>query len=173
MEEIVRLEQHVAEFSERQPALHPRLHRFLLHHHVDREVFPDVAQEVDEVLLHQPLRVVEQECSRRPGTKLEEARRLVSHASHVLANLFSGKQGSFRGFSGWITNKACPAPHQYNRPMAVTLEIGEQHQRHQVADLETPDGRVEAAVGRDRPLGEMRRETGGRLLDEPAPLQFL
>ncbi len=50
VQEVVGLQQHVAEFCERQPGLEPRLHRLLLQHDVDGEVLANVAQKVDQPL---------------------------------------------------------------------------------------------------------------------------
>ena len=60
VQEVVRLQQHVAELGEREPALETRLHRFLLQHDVDRKVLADVAQEIDQLLIAEPPGVVEQ-----------------------------------------------------------------------------------------------------------------
>src|SRR5881397_3207640 len=54
VQEIVRLEQHVAELGVRDARVEPRLHRLLLEHHVHAEVLADVAQEVHEALLPEP-----------------------------------------------------------------------------------------------------------------------
>ncbi len=70
-QEVVGLQQHVAELGERQAllALQPRLDRVLGRHVVDGEVLADVAQELDQVELAQPVGVVEQQ--RRVGHALE------------------------------------------------------------------------------------------------------
>ena len=52
------LQEHVAELGEREPAPHPPLDRVLGEHVRDREVLPDVAQEVEHRDLAQPVEVV-------------------------------------------------------------------------------------------------------------------
>jgi len=47
------------------------LHRFLLEHHVDREVLADVAQKIDEMLFDEPFRVVEHQSRGLAGAELQ------------------------------------------------------------------------------------------------------
>jgi len=70
-QKVVGLQQHVAELGEGQAlfALQPRLDRVLSRHVVDGEVLADVAQELDQVELAQPVGVVEQQ--RRVGHALK------------------------------------------------------------------------------------------------------
>src|SRR6266700_3310226 len=140
MQEVIGLEQHVTELRERQPAVHAGLHRLLLHHHIDREVLSDVPEEIDESLLHQPLRVVEHKRRGRSRAEIQEARRLIALATNVLPDLFLGEKWAFARFPGGIADQAGAAAHQHDRSMAGALQIGEQHQRHQVAELQR--GRV-------------------------------
>src|SRR6266545_4900630 len=90
VQEVVGLEQHVAELGERQPRIESRLHRLLLQHDVHGEVLADVAQEVDHALLDQPLGIVQQQCGRGTGAEFQKPRGLVAHAMHVLADFFLG-----------------------------------------------------------------------------------
>src|SRR5439155_12310545 len=103
--EVVGLEQHVAEFRERQSTLHARLYRLLLHHDIDREVLPDIAQEIDQQLLPQPLRVVEQERGAWPCAKVQEPRRLIALATDVLADLLLGQQRPLARLPGGIADQ--------------------------------------------------------------------
>ena len=173
VQEVVGLEQHVAELGERQPRFESRLHRLLLQHDVHREVLADVAQEIDHALLDQPLGVVQQQRGRGTGAEFQKPRGLVAHAMHVLADFFLGEQRALARLPRGIADQAGPAAHQHDRPMAGALQIGEQHQRHEIAELQRGCRRVEAAVGGDRSLGEMGGEAGRPLLDEASPLQFL
>jgi hypothetical protein len=57
--------------------------------------------------------------------------------------------------------------------MAGALEIGEQHQRHEIAELQRRGSRIKTAVRGERALCDEFRKTRRRLLHEAAPLQFL
>ena len=57
--EVGRLQEHVAELGERQAAVEPHLDGVLGEHVRDREVLPDVAQELDQAERAQPVEVVD------------------------------------------------------------------------------------------------------------------
>ena len=121
MQEVVRLEQHVAELGVREAGLEPRLHRLLLKHHVHREVLPDVAQEVDEPLGDEPFGVVEQQRGALAGAELEEPRHLIALALEILADLLLGEQRPLARLARRIADEAGAAAHQHDRPVAVAL----------------------------------------------------
>jgi len=56
--------------------------------------------------------------------------------------------------------------------VAGELKVPQQHQRHQVPDLETGCGGVEAAVQRPATRSEVTREVACGVMDEAAPLEF-
>ena len=101
--------------------------------------------------------------------ELQEPRHLIALALQVLADLLLGEQRALARLPRWIADQSGSPTHQDDRPVAGALQIGEQHQRHQVADLQAGGGGVEAAVGGDRPAREVGFEARRRLLDEPAP----
>ena len=136
-------------------------------------MLPDVAQKVDQSLRAEPFRIVEQDGGGGPGAELEKARHLIALVLQVVTDLFFRKQRPLACFAGWIADQSGATTHQHDRPVPAALQIGEQHQRHEIAKLQRRRRGIEAAVGGDRPLGEMRGEAGRRLLDEPAPLELL
>ena len=111
MQEIERLEQHVAEFGVRQTALEAGLHRFLLEHQVDGEVLADVPQKVDQGQRREPLGVVEHERTAGAGADLEKARHLIAHAAQVLAQLLPREQRPLAALAGGITDEAGATTH--------------------------------------------------------------
>ncbi len=133
----------------------------------------DVAQEIDHALLDQPLGVVQQQRGRGTGAEFQKPRGLVAHAMHVLADFVLGEQRALARLPRGIADQAGPAAHQHDRPMAAALQIGEQHQRHEIAELQRGCRRVEAAVGGDRAFREMRGQRGRGLLHEASPFQCL
>ena len=56
--EVVALEQHVAEFGERETTLKSRLYALLCEHVAHGEVLPRVAQEINEPEIAQPAEIV-------------------------------------------------------------------------------------------------------------------
>src|SRR5439155_1502123 len=61
---------------------------------------------------------------------------------------------------------------QHNRPVASELKLPQQHQRHQVPDLEAGRSGVEAAVQRAATRGEVRREVPRGVVHEAPPVEF-
>lgn len=69
--EVVALEQHVAEFGEREAAVKPRLYALFGEHVADGQVLPRVAKEIDKAKLPQPAEIVQQESPALTG-EIEE-----------------------------------------------------------------------------------------------------
>ena len=148
LEEVVRLHQHVAEFCERDAAVEPRLHRFFLQHDIHAEVLPDIAQEVHQALLHEPIGVVQHQGRRRP-IEVEEPRHLVAHALQILPDLLFREEGPLAGLTARIADQPGAAPHQRDRAMPRELEVSQQHDRHEIAELQAGRGRIESDVPRE------------------------
>ena len=176
VQEIVGLQQHVAELGVRNPRVEPRLDRLLLHHHVDGEVLADVAQEVDEgerhLLVRQPVGVVAHQRPDFLGVEVQEALHLIALPLEVLPDLLAGEQRALAALAAGIPDEAGAATHQHDRLVAGELEVPQQHQRHQVAELQAGRGRVEAAVHGAPPFGEVAPDVLCGVGDEPAPLQL-
>ena len=92
LQEIVGLQQHVAEFREGDPSLEAGLHRFLLQHVVHGEMLPNVAHELDRPERPQPLCVVyENRCVALSGIlEPQKALELRANATHILLDLLKG-----------------------------------------------------------------------------------
>ncbi len=87
--EVVRLQQHVAEFGERQAALEPDLDRVLGEHVRDREVLAGVAQEVDQRQLAEPVEVVDHDAPRRRRARSRGTARAASADAATFASSVS------------------------------------------------------------------------------------
>src|SRR5207245_4548775 len=107
------------------------------------------------------------------GAEPEKPRELIAEAAQVLAQLLSGKQGSVGTLARGVADETRAAAQQHDGPVAVELQVSQQHDRHQVAELQAGRRSVEAAVGGDRSLGEMGLEARRRLLREAAPVELL
>src|SRR6185503_3481565 len=123
VQEVERLEQHVAEFGVRDAALDARLHRLLLQHDVDAEMLADVTQEIHEALLRQPLGVVQHDGARLGRVEVEQAGHLVALALQVLADLLLREQRPLAALSARIADQAGAAAHQHDGLVAGQLEV--------------------------------------------------
>ena len=132
----------------------------------------DVAQKVDEALFDEPVGVVDHQRARVPRVEVEEPLHLVAHALQVLADLFFRQQRALGALAGGIADEAGAAAHHDDGPVAGALQLQQQHDRHEVAELQAGRRRIEAAVRADRSLGEVGLEAGRRVVDEAPPLQF-
>ena len=176
MQEVRRLQQHVAEFGEAEARFEPLLDRILGEHVRDREMLADVAQEVDQAELAQPVVVVDQLRRRSgPGVKSRNRASWPPDPGDVAHQRLASSAG--RGPPiGTTGRRSCPVPPPTSgdRPVAVALQVEQPEDRHEVADVQRIGGRVEAVVGRDRAPGASRSARPGRLvLEHAAPRQLL
>ena len=72
VQEVVRLEQHVAELGVGDSGVESSLHGLFLHHHIDAEVLANIAQEGHEPLFHEPVGVVQHEGTRLFRVEVEQ-----------------------------------------------------------------------------------------------------
>ena len=86
-------------------------------------MLPDVAQEVHEALLDEPIGVVQDEGLRRPGIEVEQPCHLVALAVHMLARLFFREQRTLTGFAARITDQPGAPAHQRDRSVTGQLKM--------------------------------------------------
>ena len=149
VQEVVRLEQHVAELGVGDPLLPPleaSAHRLLGHHHVDRDVLADIAQELHEAEVAQPVGVVQQKGAVR--AEVEEPLELTPNCLGVGRDLLLGEQRSLDVLAAGVADQRRPAAHHDDGPVAGLLEAADGHDPHELADVEAVGGGVEAAVER-------------------------
>ena len=173
MPEVGRLEQHVAELRERQAAAEPRLDGVLREHVRDREVLPDVAQELQHRQLAQPVEVVDHDGGVR-ALEREEALQLRADSREVRLERRAIQQVPLGGGARRVADHAGAAADEHDRPAAALLEVDEGRDRHEVADVERRTGRVEPVVGGNLAAG---RQAGGerrrRIVEEASPAQLV
>ena len=71
-----------------------------------------------------------------------------------------------------VAFKTGTAPKHYQRLSAGTLEMHQQHDRDEVAELQAARGRVEADIAGQGPLRESLVEPGSPVVDESAAGQI-
>ena len=132
----------------------------------------DVAQKIDQPLRHEPLGVVEHERPHLLRVEVEQPAHLVALAVQVLADLLFREERPLVALAARVADQPGAPAHQHDGPVAGQLEMPQQHQRHQVAELQRGRRGVEAAVHRAAAAREVRAQLRCRLVDEPAPLEF-
>jgi hypothetical protein len=163
--EVVGLDQHVAELGVGDAHFHPAAHRFLLEHVAQREMLPDVAEEVHQGNATQPVGVVPHPGGVGPLER-EEARQLPREAPGVPVDLLQAQDRPLLALPAGVTDHPRPAADQRDGRVPVTLEPGEAHHRHQAAHVQRVGRGIEAHVGGEPPFRQALRQPRGRILHE-------
>jgi len=111
----------------------------------------DVAQEVDDRHRSEPLAVVDHERLRRSRREVEEALELTAQRSRVGLDRGLVEQPPLGGLAGGIPDHARAATDDDDRPTVRTLQVPEEEDLQQVADVQGGGAGVEADVAADRP----------------------
>jgi hypothetical protein len=169
-EEVVRLEEHVAELRVGDALLHPAPHRLLGDHLAHGEVLPDVAQELEQASRPQPVGVVEEE----GVVEVEEPLELGPDALQVRLQLVGPEQGTLPGPPPGVAHHARAATGQGQGAVAGQLEPAQGEEGEQVADVEAARRRVEARVhGHPAAVEERQQGLVGDLVQEATPAKLL
>ena len=112
--EVVRLQEHVAELRERQAALEANLDGVLGEHVRHREVLADVAQEIDERQLAEPIEVVDHQRAARSGREVEEAFQLTADRRRGSSPTSPDRAGCARP-TGPTGRRSCPSHRRRRR----------------------------------------------------------
>ena len=149
LDEIVGLQDHVVEFEERQllVALEAHAHAVEGQHAVDREMAPDIAQELDVVELRQPLGVVDHQRIAAAIAEADEARERAPDAVLVPFDLIEGEQAPALVAAGRIADAGRAAAHQGDRLAAGLLQPMQHHDRQEMPDMQGRGRAVVAHIG--------------------------
>jgi hypothetical protein len=158
LEEIVGLQDRVVEFekAERLVAFEPQPHAVLRQHAVDREIPADVAQKRDVAQFIEPIGIVDHDRVARAVAELQEFREDLADAGHVAGDLLVRQKLAGFVLAGGVADLCRAAAHQDDRLVAGLLEPAQQHDRHEVADMQAVGGAVVADIGGHRPFREPR-----------------
>ena len=174
-QEVVGLQQHVAELGVRDPLVRPleaRLDRLLGDHLVDREVLADVAEELEDRDAAQPVDVVEEEGA--VVLEVEELAELGSDALEVALDRLEIEKLALVLLAARITDHARTAAGEGDGPVARLLEPPERAELEEVTHVQAVCRRVEAGVDREPGLVEPLRKPGvGHLVDQAAKGEVL
>ena len=149
LDEIVGLQNHVVEFEERQllVALEAHAHAVEGQHAVDREMAPDIAEELDVVELRQPLGVVDHQRIAAAIAEADEARERAPDAVLVPFDLIEGEQAPALVAAGRIADAGRAAAHQGDRLAAGLLQPMQHHDRQEMPDMQGRGRAVVAHIG--------------------------
>ena len=177
LEKVVRLQDHVVELEERKGRLaaEPLLDGFEGEHAVDGEMAAVVAQELEVFEPREPVIVVHEHRVRWPVAKGEEAGEDLGDACDVLRDRLLVKQLARGVLAGWVTHLGRATADEHDRLVAALLEVAQQHDLQQAADVQARRGRVEPEVGDNGALGEFAVDLIeiGSLREVAAPLHPL
>jgi hypothetical protein len=153
-EEVVRLEEHVAELGEGDPdvgALEARSDGLLGDHLVHREVLPNVAEEVEQGQGPQPRRVVQEQRRALPRFfgELEVPGELLANRGDVGGELGVAQERALVDAAAGIPDDAGAPSGDDERPVPGELEASQRDQLQEVPDVQAPRRRVEPDVGGD------------------------
>ena len=109
-----------------------------------------VAQEFEEAYVLEPVVIVDDLRGVRAFTEIKELRKLDFKSFEVVLYFVKGQQFALLRFSRRVSDHARGAADQGERLVAGELEMDEQHDRGEIADLERRRGRVEANVSNGR-----------------------
>ena len=141
-------------------------------HVAQREVLADVAQELDQAVLREPLAVVEQPCTAR-SVEVQEALELRPDGRPIRVERVVIEQVALGALARRVADHpGAAADNRDRRSGTGPLQRDEHRDRHQVAHLERGRGRVEADIAADRPARQPLGEALRLVLEEAAPLQL-
>ncbi len=175
MEEVGRLQEHVAELGVRDAgalALEPRTHGVLLDHLIHGEVLAHVAEEVEEAQRLQPFGVVDQNGPPRTS-EVEELLELGPHAFEVGLDLLGGEEVALLVLPTRIADESGRATGHGNGPVPRSLEPAQVAQLQHVADVQAVGRRVEPAVtSQGVPVEASEQARIRRLVDEATEFEI-
>ncbi len=172
-EEIVALEELVAELSEGNACLHALLYAILSHHVVDSDMLTDIADEIEEEVVFHPVIVVAYLGSVDGVVKIEEAFELMLDTLHVVLNFLDGEEFAFLGLEGGVADHARGAADDSEGLVTRHLEVFEEHDGDEVTDMQGVGRGVDADVGRCHFFIELLFGAGHDVVDHAAPFEFL
>ncbi len=141
MQEVVRLDQHVAELGVAETGFLPfeaGFHGVLLHHHVDAEGLADIAQKVEERPGLHPVGVVDDRYFVGPLVDalgadgegaVEDSTNLRADAGEVPLDRVVVEEVALLALSGWITDEPGGSADQRDGIVTVPPEMGEDQDR--------------------------------------------
>jgi len=173
MQEIIGLQKHVVELDEIETLFQTDPVTLGGEHAVDAEVSSDIAKELDIIEPREPIGIIEHDGL--PLVEIQISRELYLKAARIAIDLVVGENLPHLRLSRRISDQSGPSSDQGNRPVAVPLHMGQRHDRHQRADMQTRRRRIETDIAGDllstQEISELRSIAD--LLQESPLLEYL
>ena len=144
MVEVIALHDHVVEFQEGQPLLHPLLITFCPQHIVHGEASTHFPQQLHIVQSQQPVGVVDHQGF--AVGEVDEAGHLLLEALGVVVDVLRRQHLAHISLAGRVTDEGGAAAQQGDGLVAVGLETAHQAECHEVTHMEGISGGVEANI---------------------------
>ena len=171
--EIIALHQHVGKLKERESALHAVHVATCTEHFVDVKLRTDVAHELKEIEITQPVCVVDHLCL--AGSEIDKTAHLFLKAVTVVINLLDRHHLTHVASSGRISDHRGSAAYKSDRLVASLLHALHQQKCHKMSDMKGVRSRVKANIKRRLSIIDQLRDflLIGQLCEQSSCLQFL
>ena len=177
MQEVVTLQELVGKLGERQTvaslAVETTLYGIFRHHIVDGDMLADFASEVEKRETFHPVVVVDEFGGvGRIRVEVEKFRQLSFDASLIVAQSLFGEEVALSRLTRRVANHTGSTADKGDGFMPATLEVAENHDTHQVSDMQRVGSRVDAHVSRCHFFFELFFRARHHVVNHAAPFEF-
>ncbi len=145
----------------------------LAEHHVDWKVLADIAQKFDIAKLRHPVIVVHQNGGRLTDFKIQQLSHLDFDTCQIFCQLLVGQQVALGALAARVADHSGRPSDDGDWPVSCLLKSAKHHEWQQATNVQAVSGWIKAGVNGSRagcqPVWE--KIVGGRLMDQPPPLQ--
>ena len=143
---IEALDKLVAEFGKRHPRFESLLNGILGQHIVHGNMFAHIADKIEEVVLPEPVVVVDHFGRAGAAVEVQELLELGFHTGQIVLNDLSGEQVALFRLSRRITYHACSPANKGYGLVSGLLKVDQGHDLYQVTYMQGIGRRVKADV---------------------------
>ena len=168
---IIPLDQLVTELRERHARFQTLFDAVFRGHVVDGDVFANVADEIEEAEILEPVGVVDHTCG-VGSVEVQELLELGFLTGEVVLNALHIEQLALGGLAAGVAHHARRSSNQCNGVVAAPLPMHQHHHRDEVADVQGICRGVKSNVACRIALGKELFQPGRHVVQHAAPLQF-
>ena len=171
VEEVISLNQLIAEFCEAHATFQSVFYRLFCGHVVHGDVLADIPDKVEKAEVFEPIVVVDHLSGIGPF-KVQKALQLRLLAVQVVLQNFEVEELPLCSFPTGVAHHSCGAADQSNGSVSSALEVDQEHHRHEVANVQRVSRGVKAHVACCLFLAQLLLESGHGVVQHAAPLEF-
>ena len=176
VQEVVALQQLIGELGERHTvalAIEALLNRILGHHIVYGDHLTDVACEIEEgEVLHPVVVIHEQCCVGCVAIEIDQLRELSLDRLLIVAQGSLVKQVTLLRLAAGVANHTRSTTYQCDGAVTATLEVLQDHNAHQVTDMQRVSRGVDTQICSGHLLGQLLLSSGHNVVDHTTPFEF-